>query len=145
MAKQSTSNDVMKFLDTYFGSKSPVQMPKSIKEVLVEWGPWINLLLIIVAAPLLLAALGLSLFVIPFSGIAATSISITWIVLLVQLALQVLALPGLFARKTSGWMMLFYAALISLLYNLVTYNIVGAIIGAIIAFWILFQIRSYYS
>ncbi|HQU13748.1 MAG TPA: hypothetical protein PKV70_05825, partial [Thermodesulfobacteriota bacterium] len=43
------------------------------------------------------------------------------------------ALPGLFARKMSGWRLLFYAQIVSLMFSLLSGNIIGAIIGGLSA------------
>ena len=74
-------------------------------------------------------------------------------VLIVQGVLYLLAFPGLRDRKKKGWDYVFYAALVSVVYSVVSlftgYNAVsgflGAIIGALISFWLLFQVRSAYT
>ena len=63
---------------------------------------------------------------------------------------MVAALPGLFARKMSGWKLLFYSVIINLVYGLVnslTYfgSILGTLISVLISLYILFQVKSLYK
>jgi uncharacterized membrane protein HdeD (DUF308 family) len=74
-------------------------------------------------------------------------------VLIVQGVLYLLAFPGLRDRKKKGWDYVFYAALVSIVYSIVSLftgynaasNFIGALIGALISFWLLFQVRSAYT
>lgn len=146
---EAAPKDVMGFLDYYLVKKSPIQLPENAKAWIVKYGPWIDVVLLILTLPILLIALGISAVFLPFAGVAApgaaTGIGILWLVTLVQFGLMAAALPGLFARQMRGWMLVFYAQVISLVLNLLHGNIVGAILGAVIGFFILFQIRSYYK
>lgn len=82
----------------------------------------------------------------PFAGVAyATGFGIVFWFTIAQIALLVLALPGLFARKLSGWMFLFYEQLVSFVGSLLLGSIVGAIVGAVIGLYFLFQVREKYS
>lgn len=141
--------DVMGMLEYYLVTKSPIQLPPSVKEWIVKFGPWIDLVLLIISLPALLLLFGVSLFVVPFAGVAApgaaASLGLAWIVLLIQLVLMVAALPGLFARKMQGWMLVFYSTVVSLALSLIHLNVIGGLIGALISFYFLFQIRSYYK
>ena len=67
------------------------------------------------------------------------------ILALVQVVMFGMALPGLFARKMSGWTMLFYAELVGFVSSIVSGSIVGGIIGTLIGLYILFQVRTKYS
>jgi hypothetical protein len=64
---------------------------------------------------------------------------------LVTFVLEGLAIPGLFARKMSGWNMLFYANAVNVVSSLIVGDIVGAVLGFVISFYFLFQVKSYYS
>jgi hypothetical protein len=144
--KQSNApKDVMGFLEYYLVTKAPFQLPEGVKEFLVKFGPWINLVLLILFLPAILLVLGIGTALMPFGGLTyATGFGFATIVLIVQLALQVIALPGLFARKMSGWTLLFYADAVSLVYSLLNGQILSALVGAVIGFYFLFQIRSKY-
>lgn len=141
--------DVIGFLDYYLVTKAPFQIPEGAKEWIVKFGPWIDLILLIVFLPALLAIFGLSSLFASYAVLGITTYT-TWywvgiVVLVAQLVLQVIALPGLFARKMVGWTFLFYSQIVSLVYSVVTGNILSAIIGALIGFYVLFQIRSKYT
>ena len=64
--------------------------------------------------------------------------------LLAQLALLVMALPGLFSRKQASWQLLFYSQLVGFAASILTGSIVWALIGGLIGFYILFQLRALY-
>jgi hypothetical protein len=82
----------------------------------------------------------------PFGGIGyATGFTYLTIVLLVQLGLMVMALPGLFARKMAGWQLLFYAQIASIVFSLLSGSLVGAVVGGVISMYLLFQVRPLYK
>jgi hypothetical protein len=74
----------------------------------------------------------------------ASGFTFAAIFLLAHFALMIAALPGLFARKRSGWNLIFYSELLSIVYSLLSYNIIGGIVGGLIGLYILFQIRTLY-
>jgi hypothetical protein len=59
--------------------------------------------------------------------------------------LRGVALPGLFARKMSGWKLLFYAQLVSMLSSLIIGAWFSVIIGGLISLYVMFQLRSMYK
>ena len=143
----STANqppkDLIGFLDYYLVQKAPFQLPEAIKEVIVKFGPWITVILLIISLPALFLVLGWSVALAP---VGAASYGILWgVAFCVQLVLMALALPGLFARKMAGWTLMFYSQVVSVVASLMAYQIVGALIGGLIAFYILFQVRSLYK
>lgn len=96
--------------------------------------------------PPLLFVLGVGTALMPFGGVGyAAGFSYLTVVLIVEIGLTLAALPGLFARKMSGWRLLFYAQIASLVFSLLSGNIISALIGALIGFYILFQVRSLYQ
>ena len=60
-------------------------------------------------------------------------------------ALRAMALPGLFARKMSGWTLMFYAEAISVIGSILAMNVLGGLVWGLISFYILFQIRGLYK
>lgn len=152
MAKSSDSTNYLgqleDMLDEYLVKKAPA-MPENIKEVLVKFIPWINLIFIILGLPILLALFGLTAFMTPFAmmgGYHGSAFGIIFQILtLVTIVVEIMALPGLFKRKEQGWRLSFYATLISLVTGIFGGNPVSALISAVISCYILFQIRSYYK
>ena len=148
--RDQAPKDWIGFLDFYFVKKAPVQLPDNAKEAIVKYGPWIAIVLLVLAVPPLLFVLGLGALVMPFAvpfggaGYAASFTSFTAI-LIVQLGLEIAALPGLFARKMSGWRLIFYGRIVGLVSTLLAGLVLSAAISALIGFYILFQVRPLYS
>ena len=138
--------DLIGFLDFYLAKKAPVQIPEGGREWIVKFGPWITVFLLIFTLPELLVALGIGTFLIPFGGLGyATGFGILTIVLIVEIGLMIAALPGLFARKMAGWRLLFYSQLISIVFNVLSGNVVGGLLFGLISLYLLFQIRTKYQ
>lgn len=147
MSPDSTAapKDLIGFLDYYLVQKAPFQIPQGAREWIVKYGPWITVVLLILMLPPLLFVLGVGTALMPFGGVGyATGFTYLTVVLIIEIGLTLAALPGLFARKMSGWRLLFYAQIVSFVFSLLSGNIIGAIIGAIIGMYILFQVRSLY-
>lgn len=136
-------------LETYLINKAPYQLPENVKEAIVNYGPWINLVLLIMALPAILFAFGLGAIFTPFTflgGIqAGINFGLTIIFSAFVLVLQGLAMPGLFKRAAFSWRLLYYATLISAVENLISFNLGGLVIGTLLSLYILFQIKSYYK
>lgn len=149
MATSNPINSLVNSIEPYFTTKSPFQLPKNIREFLVKYIPWINVVILVILAPGILLALGIGTAALPFSGMAgvdsATGLTITLLALVIQVVLMIAALPGLFNRKISGWNLSFYAVLFNLAYSLLSFQILSGILGAVIGAYILFQIKSYYK
>ena len=138
--------DLIGFLDFYLVQKAPFQLPDNVKEFIVKYGPWITVVLLVLTLPPLLFVLGLGTALMPFGGIGyATGFTYLTIVLLIQVGLMVAALPGLFARKMSGWTLVFYSELASIAFSLLSGSILSAIVGGLIGLYILFQVRPLYT
>jgi hypothetical protein len=144
----SAMKGLEEWFEEHLHKKAPFHLPDQVKEWIVTYGPWIDLVILILSAPFILAALGLSLVFLPFAAIASPFHSgigiVHWAVALAAFALQVMALPGLFKRHMSSWRLLYYATLIMAVSDLLARDIFGLIIGTAISLYILFQIKSKY-
>ena len=60
--------DLIGFLDFYLVKKAPFQIPDAGRELIVRFGPWITVVLLILLLPTLLFVLGLGAVLIPFTG-----------------------------------------------------------------------------
>ncbi|MFZ1549733.1 MAG: chromate transporter [Microgenomates group bacterium] len=152
MMLMATANASLSNLETtlneYFVKKAPFQLPEGVKEFIVTFGPWFTLVTLVLALPVLLAAIGLGAFLAPFAvlgGANAAAFTVGTVFSLATLVLEALALPGLFKRKKSGWNMLFYSSLVSVAGSLVALNLVGAVLNAVIGWYFIFQVRSMYK
>lgn len=138
--------DPIGFLDYYLVKKAPFQIPDVAREWIVKFGPWIAVVLLVLSLPAVLIILGIGTFLVPFGGVGyAAGFGLSAIALLVSLVLEAMALPGLFARKMSGWKLMFYGQAAGCLASLLSGALISAIIGALISFYILFQVRSLYK
>ncbi len=134
-------------LDEYMVTKAPFTIPANGKELIVKIVPYLLILSAIIAVPVILAGIGLSAFLAPFAmlaghvGIAAF---ISLIFAAISLVIDIMAIPGLFGRTKKGWRLTYYATVVSLVGNVLSFNIIGGIIGAIIGWFILFQVKDKY-
>ena len=143
---EQAPRDLVGFLDYYLVKKAPFQLPGEVKEFFVRFGPWIALVLLILSLPGLLLMLGIGTAFMPFGGaVYAVGFSLAAVVLLVQVVLLAIALPGLFKRRMSAWRLIFYSQLVGILFQLLMGSFLGAIIGGLIGLYILFQIRPLYG
>jgi len=143
---EQAPKDLIGFLDFYLVKKAPFQIPEGGREFIVQWGPWISIVLLVLSLPVILFALGIGTFLVPFAGLGyASGFGLAVVTLIIHFGLWIAALPGLFARKMGGWRLLFYGELFSIATSLLQGAIVGAIIGGLIGLYILFQVRTKYS
>jgi len=135
-------------LELYLVDKAPA-IPKEWKELMVKIAPWLTLVMAILALPAILAVLGLGAFVLPFSYMggfrAGAGFTISWIFSLAVLALDIMAIPGLFKRSRQAWYLLYYAALLGAVQSLISFNLGGLIIGTLLSLYLLFQVKEYYK
>ncbi len=138
-------NKLIETLNEYFGKKAP-QLPAEVKEFIVKVSPYLAILSAVLAAPALLALLGLtSMFgFVPYIA-AANGLGISVIVSIAVIVLNVMAIPGLFKRTMSGWNFVFYGMAVSTLGSLLMGNIVNALLGLVIGLYVLFQVRPLYK
>lgn len=140
------AKDPFGLLEYYLVEKAPFQIPPNAKEWIVRYGPWIAVVLMIVSLPPLLLALGVGATLVPFGGAGyAAGFTYAAVGAVVQIGLTLAALPGLFARKMSGWQRLFYATLVGFVFSLLSGSIAGGILGTLISLYILFQVRPLYK
>lgn len=140
-------------LDEYMIKRTPFALPAGVKEFIANVSPYLIILFAIMALPAILLALGLSAVFAPFAMMGAAyghgwgfGAVISLIAAVVVLAMEVMAVPGLFKRTKASWRLLFYASIISLIGGILSISgIISGIIGAIIGWYILFQMKELYK
>jgi hypothetical protein len=148
MAKSSKSvNDYMEMMEEWF-MKLPA-LPKNAREGLVNVTPWVALVFGVLGVLASLAGLGLLTAFSPLialsSGLAGAAGSVVGAVLgLVSSALLLAAFPGTKVHKMQGWKMLFWSEAVSVLAAVLSFS-VGGVLVSLLAFYLLFQIKSYYK
>lgn len=147
-------NQLEAILNEWFAVKAP-QLPESWKKFIVMVSPWLAIIGVILGAIAAFTLFSSMSSMMALSGAygayaAAAGYSPTWIwislaFMVAMLVLEALAIPGLRNKAYVGWKWMYYASLLSLVQGIVMMNFVSAIIGAVIGFYILFQVRSHYS
>lgn len=146
------------------------QLPKNWKKGIVQYLPWITLVIGVLTiwsaysvwhwahwvnawadyANNLSRAFGGSEVV---SSRMTVGIWVSVVVLAIEAVIYILAFPALKATKKMGWNMLFYGSLVNVVYGVVILftnyggvsNLVWSIISTAIGWYFLFQIREYYT
>lgn len=153
MAKDNTLNGNLSMLETEIEklvlNKKVPALPDNIKEIMVKLSPYFAVIGVIMVAPLLLGALGISAVTYPFAYLAGTRLGFSYTLSLVfsavMLILEAMAIPGLFKRQLKAWRLMYYATLVSLVQSLLSFNLVSMVISAAISFYLLFQIKAKYT
>jgi len=140
-------------LGEYLGEKAP-QLPKTWKEVLVKFAPYLAIVGVIVGVVGFLALLGLGTFIVPLGTIGGMItgrpfLGFSFILNIVFLGAMVLfeglAIPGLFSRSKKAWTFLYWSALVGVVQNVVSFNVGGLVIGGLLSLYFLFQVKEYYK
>ncbi|MEP7162790.1 MAG: hypothetical protein ABI747_03435 [Candidatus Moraniibacteriota bacterium] len=154
-AAKNMLSQIEAFLEEYMVKKAPFQIPMNIKEIIVKIAPYLIIIFAVLFVPVLLAALGLSAVLAPFAmmGGAVTG-GVSWglwgIISLVTgiaaFGLEIFAVPGLFKRTQGAWRLVYWASLVSFVGGVLNiYGLIGTIIGSIIGWYILFQVKELYK
>ncbi len=137
------------WLDEYMVKKAPFQIPMGGKEFLATIAPYlviISIVLFVLSLPVLLGlgAMGGALGMMGGSmwGYAMLVSTLTSVVIVI---IEASALPGLFKRTQASWRLVFYATLVSFAGNVLALNLIWAVIGGVIGWYILFQIKELYK
>lgn len=138
--------------------KAPFQLPKEFTNFVVQYGPWITLVIGVLSLPAVLAVIGFGTLVGGIAGAYGIATGpfywLSIVALIAQIAVMFISVPMLLKRQRQGWLLIFYADLLSVIYSVLnslgnSYGFLGGLIGAAISFvigmYILFQIRSYYT
>ncbi|MBI4091989.1 MAG: hypothetical protein HY427_02185 [Candidatus Levybacteria bacterium] len=147
MAQNNSVDQLISQMGEWFSKLPP--LPGNWRDVIVNITPWLALIFGIIGVLGSLAAVGVLTFLAPFvvlgGGIGVASGGIIGAILaLVASVLLVLAFPGTRDRKMSGWKLLFWSEAVSVVSGVVAFSAAG-IVGALIGFYILFQIKSHYK
>lgn len=145
---QSSFNEkqVIESMEDFF--KKLPQLPANIREVLVKIAPWIALIFGILGVVAGLGAVGVSPVAVMGGVGNSMFLLVSGILTIVSSVLMLMAFPKLQKHQYGGWRLLFWSEAVSVVASLVGItpaSIIGAVIGALIGFYLLFQIKSYYK
>lgn len=145
MNKQ-TGAELITTLEGFF-KKAP-SLPTNAKEIIVKLTPWLALIFGVLTVLAGVSMLTLS----PVAAVARVSAGplfmLTGILTTVAGVFMVLAFPKTKKREISGWTLLFWSEALSFVVSFLSLSVVGVIqslLMAAIAFYLLFQIKSFYK
>lgn len=144
-------NQLAKTLDKYY-VKLPA-LPKGLNDFIVSVSPWLALIFGVLAVIAGVSAFGALSFMSPLAAVAgrqgyALTAIISSIILLVQGVIELMAFSPLKARKVRGWNLMFYSLVLGVVSSVVAFNVanlLNALVGFLIGYYILYQIKSYYK
>ncbi len=130
------------WLEGVMVKKAPFQIPMGGKNFLAMVAPYLVIIGIVLAIPATLFVLVTSpILILGGGGMAIVSFLFS----IAALVIEAIALPGLFKRTQASWRLLFYASVVSVLGSIVSFQIVSALIGAIVGWYIIFQVKEVYK
>ncbi len=130
--------------------KNAPHLPEGGRKWLVDVAPYISLIFGILGVIALVTAGGASLIALVLTFGASIGLTLHILISLVSAILLLMAYKGLKSRSKSGWNFAFWSELVSVLGVLVgivtMYGMnIGGLIGCLIGFYILFEVREHYK
>ncbi len=149
-APKSLSENISKLISQLESfSKTLPALPENVREIIVKIAPYLSIFAVVMSLPAILAVFGLGALMTPlaaFGGVGYySSFSLSIIFLIIVVALQAMAIPGLFSRSKSAWNLMFYSTVVNVVYYVLTMNLGSLVIGTAISLYFLFQVKSYYK
>lgn len=138
------------WLDEYMVKKAPFQIPMGGKEFLATIAPYLVIIGVVLFALSLPALLGLGAIGGALGMMGGYmgwgyAVMVSTLTSAIVVILEACAVPGLFKRTHKAWRLLFYASLVSFVGSVLALNLIGAVIGGIIGWYILFQVKELYK
>ncbi len=128
--------------------KTLPKLPLNVVDFIVNIGPYLVLIggIFSVLALLTLFSIGSFLYYVasPFVGIRSFSFYFMIIGSVISGIMMLAAFTDLRNKKLLGWRLVFWAGNISIIFNLISLNLLGTIISALISWYILSQIKERY-
>lgn len=161
-AAQAQAKESMNALESWMAplfEKLP-HLPEGGRKFLVTIAPWYALIFGVLGMTALLGLLALLGMGSAMGGLGAYGMGVGYgvgdslVMLLFGIAsslLLLMAFKGLKAGQKGGWNFLFYAEVVSVAGSVVAvvmtggYGILGTVIGALIGFYLIFEVRSHYK
>lgn len=124
-------------------------LPANVRDILVTVTPWVTLVFGALGLLGALTLFGLTTVLAPIlvlgGGVRTTAgLSLGIIIWLLANVLMLVAVPGLFKKRLSGWTLLFWSEVVGVVASLLSFDLVG-VVFALVGFYILFQIKHYYK
>ncbi len=145
--KQSSTDKFISTFEEWF-AKLPA-LPKDARELIVKITPWVALIFGVLGIIGSIGALGIlggaSPFVVVGGGIQSLGGGMVAIIIgLIASVLLLAAFPGTRVHKEKGWKFLFWSEVVNTVGALLAISLFG-LLFALIGFYLIFQIKSYYK
>src|SRR5258708_13448532 len=144
------STDIIETMGQWFDKFPP--LPKTWRDTLARIAPILSLIFGILGIIVAIGGLGVLTATSPLAFLGgASSVSsygtgiLSVLIYLVGSILLLASYPGLKPKNYKGLTLLFWIELANLIGGLVSLAILSTIVGALIGFYLIFQIRSYYK
>jgi uncharacterized membrane protein len=148
MAKSSDSANYLgqleDMLEEYLVKKAPA-LPENVRDIIVQCNPYLTGLLALIQISTIGAIIGWGSFFGAYGYRPSGMFFFVDVLRIIEGVMLIMAIPGLLKRQSQGWKLSFYACLVYLISEIISFNPVGALIVALISLYILFQIKSYYK
>lgn len=124
-------------------------LPPGLVKVVAHLLPWLNIAIIVLSIPAVLAMIGVGI-----AGLPAVALGFGYgygggflgaLFLVIQLVLFIAASAGLFKRSAKAWHRVYLAVLIGGLSNIIMLSLPGLIIGTGISLYLLFQVKPQFN
>jgi hypothetical protein len=141
------------FLEDIFLKKVPYQLPQKAKDIIVGFAYWAAIIGVVLSVLSILSFLRASSYFSTLSRVYGVSMGAQYylgiVVLVIQTVLMGLSIPGLKVKSKKGWQMMYYSALVSVAYSVVSFysisSLVWSLIWSAVGMYILFQVKSVYA
>lgn len=136
-------------LDEHMVRKAPFTLPTEIKDFLVQVAPFLVILSAILSVQVIFGITRMSTVSAPLAMMSGYGWGfgaiISLVVAILTLILTVKAIPGLFKRTHGAWRLMFYVSIIAVIGDLLSFNLINALIVAVISWYLLFQVKASYK
>lgn len=141
-------NQWITMVEGWFAKFPP--LPTNAKDLLVKVAPWFALIFGVLGVLGSIAATGFLTVLSPFVALGggfvyAAGGVVGGILMLVSSVMLVLSFSGLRAHKMAGWKYSFWSQTVSIVGSVIALNLIGALVSALVGYYLLFQIKSYYK
>lgn len=134
---------IIKNLEDFF-AKAP-HLSSNWRERLVRVAPWFALIFGILGVMASIAIFGLSSAATVGNAQSGYYVVVTALSGIISSVLLLVAFSKLRTREYQGWRFLLLSYTVSILSSVLTLDLVGAVLGFVIGFYFLFEIKSYYK
>ena len=146
MAKTNSMDSYIDMVGEYF--KKLPELPKGGRDAIVTITPWLALVFGVLGIITALVGLGLFTFLAPvamITGVRGAGPGFIIVLFgLVSSALLLFAFPGTKMRSEKGWKLIYYSEVVGLIADVISLSLTG-VLFALIGFYFLYQIRSYFT